>query len=325
MTAPLITRRRFQAAALAALAAPAVQAQAFPSRPIRIVVPFAAGGVVDLMGRVIAPKMSADLGQPVVVENRPGAGATLGADMVAKAPADGHTVLLGTIVTHATAQHLSRIPYDPLKDFVPIGFHGFNANWLLVTPGLPVRTFQEFVAYARQNPGKLNYATPSVGSSSHLSAELLQQTLGLQFQHVPYKGSTPALQDLIGGQVQFMFDNIGSSTPLVKAGRLRAVAVTAGTRVRSAPDVPTIAESGVPGFEVIGWAAMYAPAGTPDDAVGKLNRALNAALTTPDILAKLNEAGIETRPGSPADLAAFTRAEHEKWGRVIRAGGIKAE
>jgi tripartite-type tricarboxylate transporter receptor subunit TctC len=319
-------RRSFAATVAAALVAPRALAQgAYPSRPIRFVVPFTAGGVVDLMARAIGPGMSAALGQPVVVENRPGGGATIGADAVAKAAPDGHTILLGTIVTHATASHLSTPAYDPLRDFAPVGFHGFNANWLLVTPGLPVRSFQDFVAYARQNPGKLNYGTPSVGSSSHLSAELLRQSLGLQFQHIPYKGSAPALQDLMGGQLHFMFDNIGSSTPLVKAGKLRALATTAGQRVGNAPDVPTVAESGVPGFEVIGWAAVYAPAGTPPEAVQALNRALNGALALPDVRGRLLDAGIEPRPGTPADLQAFTRAEHEKWGRVIKAGNIKAE
>jgi tripartite-type tricarboxylate transporter receptor subunit TctC len=296
------------------------------ARPVRLVVPFAPGGVVDLMARVIAPKMTEVLGEPVVVENRPGGGATIGTDAVAKAAPDGHTLLLGTITTHATAPHLSAtLGYDAVRGFAPIGFHGFNANWLLVTPGLPVTSFAEFVEYARRNPGKLNYGTPSIGSSSHLSAELLRQQLGLEFQHIPYKGSAPALQDLIGGQLHFMFDNIGSSTPLVKSGRLRALAVTAGRRVGNAPDVPTIAESGVPGFEVIGWAALFAPAGTPPDTVARLNRALNAALALPEVREKMAGAGIELAPGTPEELAQFVRAEYDKWGRVIRTAGIKAE
>ncbi|MBL8381436.1 MAG: tripartite tricarboxylate transporter substrate binding protein [Burkholderiales bacterium] len=317
--------RFFLGAALAALALPPAQAQSFATRPVRIVVPFAAGGVVDLMARLIAPRMGAELGQTLVIDNRPGAGATLGADFVAKAAPDGHTVLLGTIVTHATAPHMGKLPYNAERDFAPVGFHGFNAAWLLVTPGLPIRSFAEFVEYARRNPGKLNYGTPSIGSSSHLAAELLKQTLNLDYQHVPYKGSAPALQDLVGGQVQFMFDNIGSSTPLVKAGKLRALAVTAGRRVASAPEVPTVAESGVPGFEVIGWAAMFAPAGTPPAAVNQLNRALNLALAEPDVRQKLADAGIETRPGSPDDLARFVQAESDKWAQVIRKGNIRAD
>ncbi|MFO1200719.1 MAG: tripartite tricarboxylate transporter substrate binding protein [Burkholderiaceae bacterium] len=316
------------AAALgAAFAAPRVLAQgAFPNRPVRFVVPFAPGGVVDLMARSIAPKMSELLGQPVLVENRPGGGATIGADAVAKSAPDGHTILLGTIVTHATAPFMhAALPYDALRGFAPVGFHGFNANWLLVNPSLPVKTFAEFVDYARRNPGKLNYGTPSIGSSSHLSAELLRQQLGLDYLHVPYKGSTPALQDLMGGQLHFMFDNIGSSTPLVKAGRLRALAVTAGRRVSMAPDVPTVAESGLPGFEVIGWAAVFAPAGTPADAVAKLNRAMNAALVLPDVRERLLANGIETMPGMPEELERFVRAEVDKWGKVIRTAGIRAE
>lgn len=298
----------------------------FPLKPVRLIVPFTPGGVVDLMARAVSPKMSEVLGQPVVVENRPGGGATIGADWVAKAPPDGHTILLGTIVTHATAPFLNAsLPYEPLRHFAPIGFHGFNANWLLVPPSLPVRNFSEFVEYARRNPGRLNYGTPSIGSSSHLSAELLRQQLSLDFQHVPYKGSAPALQDLAGGQLQFMFDNIGSSTPLVKAGKLRALAVTSGKRVSTAPDVPAIAEFGLPGFEVIGWAAVYAPATTPSDYIERLNRALNAALAQPDVVERLIGVGIETRPGTPEDLARFTRSELEKWGKVIRTAGIKPE
>ena len=298
----------------------------FPARSIRLVVPFTPGGVVDLMARSVAPKMSDILGQQILVENRPGGGATIGADLVAKAAPDGHTILLGTIVTHATAPFLNAsLAYDPLRHFAAVGFHGFNANWLLVAPSLPVRNFGEFVDYARRNPGKLNYGTPSIGSSSHLSAELLRQQLGLDFQHIPYKGSAPALQDLVGGQLHFMFDNIGSSTSLVKAGKLRALAVTSSRRTSSAPDIPAIAELGVPGFEVIGWAAVYAPAGTPADAIDKLNRALQTALAQPDVPERLASAGIESRIGSPDDLSRFTRAEYEKWGRVIRTAGIKAE
>jgi tripartite-type tricarboxylate transporter receptor subunit TctC len=316
-----------RALALAAmtLAAGPAAARAFANRPVKMVVPFAAGGVVDVMARLVVPRMGSELGQPVVVDNRPGAGATLGADIVAKSPPDGHTVLLGTIVTHATAPHLSKLPYSAEKDFLAVGFHGFNAAWLLVNPALPVTSFREFIDHARRNPGKLNYGTPSIGSSSHLSAELLKQTLNLDYQHVPYKGSTPALQDLVGGQLHFMFDNIGSSTPLVKAGKLRALAVTSSRRVASAPEVPTVAESGVAGFEVIGWAALFAPAGTPAGAVTLLNRALNAALAEPEVRQKLADVGIETRPGSPEDLARFVRAEAEKWGEVIRKGNIRAE
>ncbi len=322
-----ICQRALLALALASLTLTqgAALAQSFATRPVKIVVPFAAGGVTDLMGRLVAPKMGAELGQAIVVENRPGAGATLGTDAVAKAAPDGHTILLGTITTHTTAPHMSKLPYSADKDFAPIGFYGFNSAWLLVNPALPIRSFAEFVAYARQNPGKLNYGTPSIGSSSHLAAELLKQTLNLDYQHVPYKGSTPALQDLVGGQLQFMFDNIGSSTPLVKAGKLRALAVTAGRRVASAPEVPTVAESGVAGFEVIGWAALFAPVGTPAAAVAQLNRALNAALAEPEVRQKLLDAGIETRSGSPEELARFVRAESDKWAEVIRKGGIRAE
>ena len=309
-----------------AVAERAFAQSAYPTKPIRFVVPFTAGGVVDLMARSIGPKMSELLGQPVLVDNRPGGGSTIGADVVAKAAPDGHTILLGTITTHATAPHLvASLPYDPQRNFVPVGFHGFNANWLLVNPSLSVKTFADFVDYARRNPGKLNYGTPSVGSSSHLSAELLRQQLRLDFQHVPYKGSAPALQDLMGGQIQFMFDNIGSSSPLVKAGRVRALAVTSAQRLAMAPDVPTIAESGSPGFEVIGWAAVFAPAGTPADAVTRLNHALNNALAQPDVKERLLVAGIETRPGTTDDLDRFVRSEFDKWGKVIRTANIRAE
>jgi tripartite-type tricarboxylate transporter receptor subunit TctC len=316
------------AAALgAAFAAPRVLAQgAFPNRPVRFVVPFAPGGVVDLMARSIAPKMSELLGQPVLVENRPGGGATIGADAVAKSAPDGHTILLGTIVTHATAPFMhAALPYDALRGFAPVGFHGFNANWLLVNPSLPVKTFAEFVDYARRNPGKLNYGTPSIGSSSHLSAELLRQQLGLDYLHVPYKGSTPALQDLMGGQLHFMFDNIGSSTPLVKAGRLRALAVTAGRRVSMAPDVPTVAESGVPGFNGSTWLGLVAPAGTPPAIVARLSAETSKALNAPEVRERMLAQGVEPVGSTPEQFAAHLETEMQRYAAAVKASGAKVD
>ncbi|NCZ96144.1 tripartite tricarboxylate transporter substrate binding protein [bacterium] len=299
--------------------------QNFPTRPVKIVVPFPPGGVVDLMARLVAPRMTAELGQAVLVENRPGAGATLGATVVAKSPPDGYILLLGTIVTHATAPHLSALQYDSGKDFTPIGFHGFNAAWLVLRENLPIQDFRGFVDYVRKNPNKLNYGSPSIGSSSHLSAELLRQRLNLSYQHIPYKGSAPALQDLVSGQLDFMFDNIGSSMSLVKAGKLRAIAVTSAGRSPSAPEIPTISESGLEGFDVTGWAALFAPGQTPPDIVNKLNRALNLALSESDVRQKLADVGIVTRTGTPRDLEMFVKSEYKKWGEVIRIGSIKAD
>ena len=316
------------AAALgAAFAAPRVLAHgAFPNRPVRFVVPFAPGGVVDLMARSIAPKMSELLGQPVLVENRPGGGATIGADAVAKSAPDGHTILLGTIVTHATAPFMhAALPYDALRGFAPVGFHGFNANWLLVNPSLPVKTFAEFVDYARRNPGKLNYGTPSIGSSSHLSAELLRQQLGLDYLHVPYKGSTPALQDLMGGQLHFMFDNIGSSTPLVKAGRLRALAVLSEKRSPSAPDLPTAAEQGLPGLDVAAWAGMFGPAGIPQPVLEKLWGALQAALDDPRTKEQFMQQGVEPLPLGLEPFRRYCEAEAARWAEVIKTAGLKID
>lgn len=298
----------------------------FPLRPIRLVVPFAPGGVVDIMARSVAPKMAESLGQPVVVDNKPGGGSTIGADQVAKAPPDGHTVLLGTISSQTTMPHLSpTVPYDSLAAFAPVGFLGFNGSWLVVPQSLPAQSFGEFVQHARRQAGKLSCGTPGIGSSAHLTAELLKQRLGLAFTHVPYKGSAPALQDLLGGHVDFMFDNVASSMAHVRAGRLRALAVTSRERLKLAPDVPTIAESGVPGFDVVGWAALFVPTRTPAEAVAKLNRALNGALAQPDVAATLLAAGIETRPGTAADLDQYVRGEFEKWGKVIRTADIKSE
>jgi tripartite-type tricarboxylate transporter receptor subunit TctC len=313
------------AALLSDLSIAQTSSQTFPNRPIKIVVPFPTGGVVDLMARLIVPRMTAELGQPVLVENRPGAGATLGATVVAKSPPDGYNLLLGTIVTHATAPHLSKTQYDVEKDFTSIGFHGFNAAWLVVRTNLPIHDFRGFVDYVRNNPNKLNYGSPSVGSSSHLSAELLRQRLNLSYQHIPYKGSAPALQDLVSGQLDFMFDNIGSSTSLVKAGKLRAIAVTSAGRSPSAPEIPTIAESGLEGFDVTGWAALFAPGQTPPDIVNKLNRALNVALSESDVRQRLADVGIVPRIGTPRDLEMFVKSEYKKWGEVIRIGSIKAD
>src|SRR5438552_13835540 len=259
--------RGLQRAALAALRTVCVSgasAQTYPTRPIRLVVPFPAGGTTDILAREVGQRLSMTLGQPVVIDNRPGAAGNIGADLVAKSAPDGYTLLMGTVGTHAiNASLYAKMPYDHVKDFAPIILVAGVPNVLVVNPSLPVNSVQELIAYAKANPGKLNFASSGPGTSIHLSGELFKVMAGVQMTHVPYKGSAPALQDLLGGQVQLMFDNLPPSLPHIKAGKLRALAVTSVARSPALPDVPTIAESGLPGFEASSWFGILVPAGTP--------------------------------------------------------------
>ena len=323
---------RFAALALAGagalLPSPLALAQpsAYPTKPIRLVVPFPAGGTTDILARAAAQKLTEAWGQSVVVDNRPGAAGNIGSELVAKAAPDGYTLLMGTVGTHAINPGLyAKMPYDHVKDFVPVILVAGVPNVLVVNPSLPVNSVAELIAYAKANPGKLNFASSGSGTSIHLSGELFMSMTGARMTHVPYKGSAPALQDLAGGQVQLMFDNLPSSLALIKAGKLRALAVTSAARAAALPDVPTIAESGVPGFEASSWFGILAPAGTPAPIVAKIDAEVAQWLASPDARERLLAQGANAAGGTPDDFARHIAAETAKWAKVVRDSGAKVD
>jgi tripartite-type tricarboxylate transporter receptor subunit TctC len=310
--------------ALAAIAG--AQAPAYPTKPIRLVVPFPAGGATDILAREVAKHLTDAWGQSVVVDNRPGAGGNIGSELVAKAAPDGYTLEMGTVGTHAiNASLYSKMPYDHVKDFVPVILVAGVPNVLEVNPALPVNSVQELIAYAKANPGKLNFASSGSGTSIHLSGELFKVMAGVQMTHVPYKGSAPALQDLIGGQVQLMFDNLPPSLPQIKAGKLRALAVTSAGRAPALPDTPTVAEAGLPGFEASSWFGVLAPAGTPPEIVNKLNAEIAKWLASPGAKEKLANVGANIAGGTPEDFARHIQAETAKWAKVVKESGAKVD
>ena len=313
----------------ALLALPAIanaQTPAYPTKPIRLVVPFPAGGATDILAREVAKHLTETWGQSVVVDNRPGAGGNIGSELVAKAAPDGYTLEMGTVGTHAiNASLYSKMPYDHVKDFVPVILVAGVPNVLVVNPSVPVNSVQELIAYAKANPGKLNFASSGSGTSIHLSGELFKVMAGVQMTHVPYKGSAPALQDLLGGQVQLMFDNLPPSLPQIKAGKLRALAVTSATRAPALPDIPTIAESGLPGFEASSWFGVLAPAGTSPAIVAKLNAEIAKWLASPEAKEKLAAVGANIAGGTPEDFARHIQAETAKWAKVVKESGAKVD
>ena len=294
--------------------------------PVRFVVGFTPGGPSDILARSLAEKLAGPLGQPVVVENRPGAGGNLAAEVVAKSAPDGNTWLLGNNSILATNQALySHLTYDPVKDFAPVALVAIQPNILVVHPSVPAHSVRELIAYAKSQPGKLNYASSGAGAAAHLAGELFKTMTGVQMVHVPYKGAQPALTDVIAGQCQLMFATSASVIPYIKAGRLRALAVTTAKRSPSVPDLPTLAESGVPGFEAITWHGVVVPAQTPPATIARLNKAIDTALADPQLLERLNSLGAEVSPGSPQDFAAYIAREIPKWTKVVRDSGAKAE
>jgi tripartite-type tricarboxylate transporter receptor subunit TctC len=300
--------------------------QSYPSKPIRLVVPFPAGGTTDLLARAMAQKLSEALGQQVVVDNRPGAGGNIGSDIVAKSAPDGYTLLMGTVGTHAINVSLyAKMPYDAVKDFVPIVLVAGVPNVLVVHPALPVKTVADLIKLAKDQPGSINFASSGNGTSIHLSGELFKSLTGVQMAHIPYKGSAPALTDLIGGQVQIMFDNLPSALPHIKAGKLRAIAVTSTKRAPALPDLPTIAESGIPGFEASSWFGMLAPAGTPREIVLRINAEVNKALQAGDMKEKLLAQGAEAVGNSPEFFVEYIRSETTKWAKVVKDSGAKVD
>ncbi len=298
-------------------------AQTYPNKPVRLVVTFPAGGAPDILARLFADK--AQLGQPVVIDNVPGAGGNIGADKAAKAPADGYTLVMGTVGTHSINGSLySKMPYDMVKDFAPVGHVASAPNLLVVNNDLPVKTVAELIAYLKAHPNKLSFGSPGIGSSVHVSGELFKSLTGTTMQHVPYKGRQFAIPDLVGGQIQLMFDNMPSALPMAKEGKIRAVAQTTAKRSAAAPDVPTVAET-VPGFEATTWFAMFAPAGTPKDVVAKVNAEMVRVFKLPDVVDKLKTLGLEPWISTPEELAKYQASEIVKWAKVVKESGAKAE
>jgi len=314
------------ALALAVQPAPPAAAQAYPARPITIVVPFAAGGGNDILARLLAQRMSAALGQPVVIENRAGAAGTVGARAVAKAPPDGYTLMVGHSGVFAIAPSLYGNPsYDPRKDFAPVGLIASFQQVLVVHPSLPVRTIADLIARAKAEPAELTYATAGVGSGSHLSTELFAAMAGIKLTHVPYRGSGPAQSDLLGGHVAMTITTLPPAIGPIRSGLLRAIAVTGETRSPILPDVPTVAESGVPGYAAVIHYGMVAPPGTDRAIVSRLNAELNAALASAEVRARIADDGGDPLAGTPDRQAADIDAEETKWGALVRKLGIKAE
>ncbi|HEY6821709.1 MAG TPA: tripartite tricarboxylate transporter substrate binding protein [Burkholderiales bacterium] len=310
----------------ACIVAAAAHAQApYPNKPIRLIAPFPPGAVVDTLCRTIAVPMGELLGQPVVVENRTGAGGNIGMDLVAKAPADGYTVGMGGIGTHGINPSVyARMPFDPVRDFVPITFVASNINVLVVNPSVPARDVAELVSYAKANPGKLAFGSAGIGTSQHLAGELFKQVAGIDMAHVPYKGAGPAVSDLIAGQIPLMFADISAALGHIRSGRLRALGVT--TRERTPLlDVPTLIEQGVADFDVNAWFGLLAPAGTPPEIIAKLNGAGVKALGAPATRERLQSLGLNPAPGTPEEFARFIRAELDRWSKVARAVNIRAE
>jgi len=301
-------------------------AQSYPSKPIRFVVPYPPGGPLDTVARLLGQKVSESVKQPIVVDNKPGAGGNIGADTVAKSAADGYTILMGAVATHAINPTLyAKIPYDPIKDFQPVTQLASTPNVLIVNTSVPASNVREFVAYAKANPGKLNFGSGSTGSAGHLAGELFKTMAGVDMTHIPYKGAAPAMQDLIAGQVQLMFDNFASANTQVKAGKVKALAVTTAKRSSLAPDLPTIAESGLAGFDINTWFGVFVPAGTPKEIVDRLHGEFTRALALPDIREKITNLGAEPVGNRPEEFAAYIKAEGEKYARVIKASGARAD
>ena len=298
----------------------------WPSQPVKLIVPFAPGGTSDVLAREIAARLQVSLKQTIVVDNKAGAGGVLGADSVAKAAPDGYTMLLGTIATHAiNPSLLAKMPYKADRDFAPVILLGKISNVLLVGPGSQAKSVKDIIAAAKAKPGDITFASAGQGTSQHLSGEVFRLMTGADLTHVPYKGSAPAIQDVMGGQVPMSFETVTVALPQIKGGKVRALAVTSAKRSAQLPDVPTLAEAGVPGFDVSSWQALYMPAGTPPAIVAKLNAEVQKIVALPEVKAKMEALGLEYSPNTPAQFAEFQKAEQAKWAKVIKDGNVKPD
>jgi len=312
-------------AAVLLLAGTLAHAQSYPAKPIRIVVPFPAGGIADLYGRLIGTRVSEHWGQPVLVENRTGAGGNIGADAVAKSPADGYTLVMGTFGTHAVNVSLfASMPYNPVRDFAPIALVLEAEGLLVVHPGVPAQTVQELIAYGRANPGRLTFASAGMGTASHLAGELFKTMARVEMTHVPYKGNVPAITDLLAGQTSLLFGTMPTVLPHAKAGKLRALATIGSVRSAAAPELPTVGES-LPGFEVSNWIGLLAPAGTPDDIVRKWNAEVNTVMQGADLKQRLLVEGARFAPNTPEEFGAFIKSEIARWAPVVKASGARVD
>jgi tripartite-type tricarboxylate transporter receptor subunit TctC len=309
---------------LGLMASNSAMAQAYPNKPIRLVVTFPTGGAPDILARLFSEK--AQLGQPVVIDNKPGAGGNIGSDIVAKAPGDGHTIVMGTVGTHSINGALyEKMPYDMVKNFTPISLIASAPNLLVVNNDVPAKNLTELIALARAKPGQLTFGSPGIGTSVHVSGELFNSLAGVRTTHVPYQGRQMAIPDLLGGSITMMFDNMPSAIPVVREGKLRAIGVTSAKRSASAPEIPTIAEQGLPGFEATSWFAVFAPAGTPKPVVDRLHAEIVRIFGLPDVQAKMKTLGLDPILGGPDELAKTQAAEIVKWAKVIKDSGAKAE
>jgi tripartite-type tricarboxylate transporter receptor subunit TctC len=312
-------------AVVAAFPASAI-AQTYPSKAIRIVVPFPPGGIADVMARVFGQKFNDSWGQSVVVENRAGAGGNIGAEIVAKSPPDGYTLVMGSIGTHSVNISLfSKMPFDPVRDFAPVALVIKSQNLLVVHPSVPAKSVKELIALARAHPGQLVYASAGNGTAGHLAGELFKALAKIDIVHIPYKGNTPAIADLMGGQTSMTFATMPTVLPQVKAERLRALAVTGAQRSPALPNTPTVAEAALAGFDVTNWIGIFAPAGTPPDIVNKLNAEIMRIMRLPDVEPRLAAEGAQFTPNTPAEFGTFVKSEIAKWGKVIRDSGIRVD
>lgn len=302
----------------------ALAADAYPDKPLTMIVPFSAGGTTDILARIVGQALGQELGQTIIIENKPGAGGNIGAQQASRAKADGYTLFMGTVGTHAINQALyKKLPYDPVKDFAPLSRVANVPNLLVAHPSRPYKTVQEMIAYAKKHPGEVTYGSPGSGASPHVSGALFQSMTGAEMTHVPYKGSAPAISDLLGNQIAVMFDNMPSAIQHVRSGKLRPIAVTTAKRSPELPDVPTIAEAGVPGYEATSWFGLWAVAGTPAPILTKLQTALTKVLKDPAVAKKIADQGGEVVIETPAQFDAFIKSEAAKWGKVVKESGAE--
>jgi tripartite-type tricarboxylate transporter receptor subunit TctC len=320
------TRVTIALAAFTILVSGSALGQDYPSRPIRIVVPFSAGaGVVDIMARLVGQHLSSAIGQPVLIENRPGAGGIPGTELASKAAPDGYTLLMTNVSLVVGSFLYPSLPFDAQRDFVPVTMVNSAPLLLVVNPTIPVTSVKELIAYSRAHPGQLNYGSGGVGSTPHLCVELLKSLSGLDATHVPYKGGAPALSDLVGGQLALMIENMPGTMPFVRSGKLRALAISSARRSPLAPELPTIAEAGVPGYEVIGWNGVFVPKGTPPAVIAKLQGEVAKVLRAPEVRQRLETLGAEPVGSAPEEFGKFFREDMARWGKIIKEKGIRSE